>query len=140
MKSGSDILKEILEFTGESKNSLAKSIKLKRSQNLYDIESGKVKNISLELSEKIVLAYPNIRREYLLTGIGEMLKNEITNANNKDLSFPIELTPADRAMILTNRDWLIRVVSEVFQMPIDKAKALLDQDTISKHDEIVKQP
>jgi len=39
MKSGSEILKEVLEFTGESKNSLAKAIKLKRSQNLYDMES-----------------------------------------------------------------------------------------------------
>ncbi|GEO08712.1 hypothetical protein [Segetibacter aerophilus] len=74
MKSAADILSELLAHTNKTKNSLAKAIGLPRSQNLYDIEKGKIKNISSELSEKIIKAYPEINRNYLLTGKGKMLK------------------------------------------------------------------
>ena len=134
MKSGSEILKEVLEFTGESKNSLAKAIKLKRSQNLYDIESGKVKSISSELSEKIVLAYPKLNRQYLLTGEGEII-NESGNstsmrkvAHKKDLA--IDITVYDRAMISINRAELARIMAKVYGKDLEQVLDELNESTI----------
>jgi phage repressor protein C with HTH and peptisase S24 domain len=75
---GNKILGEVLKITGLTKNSLAKEIGLLRSQNLYDIELGKVKKISSELSEKIVIRFPNFNRQWLLTGKGSMLINSET--------------------------------------------------------------
>lgn len=79
MLTTSEILNKILDYTNETKNSLAIKIGLLRSQNLYDIEKGKVKRISSDLSEKIIAKYPNINREWILTGIGEMLLDDTKN-------------------------------------------------------------
>lgn len=90
MEIGKSILQEVLKYTGKSKNSLAKAIGLPRSQNLYDIESEKVKRISSELSEKISLTYPEINRNWLLTGEGSMLLNSTVKnslSTNPGVSF-----------------------------------------------------
>jgi len=84
MNDGKAILLEVLAYTKESINSLSEKIGLKRSQNLYDIKSGKVKKISSELSEKICQAYPSLNREYLLTGEGELISK-----NNKSKEYDI---------------------------------------------------
>lgn len=63
--SANEILNEVLEFTGENYNSLAKKIGLKRSQNLYDIRDGKVKAISLSLATLINRYYPQFTIEWL---------------------------------------------------------------------------
>lgn len=83
MKNAKTILSDVLLHTQESIHSLAKTIGLKRSQNLYDIENGKVKKISPELSEKIIIAFPEINRSWLLTGEGTMLIN-----NNQATEYP----------------------------------------------------
>ena len=119
------------------------NISQRKFEKATGLSNGAINNIGESITtktlNKITAIYPDLNTAWLLTGVGEMLNNKDISSMKKDLSYPKELTAADRAMILTNRDWLIRVVSEVFQMPIDKAKALLDQDTISKHDEILKQ-
>ena len=75
MKTGKEILNELLEHTKLTKNGLGTLIGLPRSQNLYDIENEKVKNISSELSEKITKVFTEIDRAYLLTGEGSLLLN-----------------------------------------------------------------
>ncbi len=77
MSNAKQMLEKVLQETGLTLNSLAKVIGLKRSQNLYDIDSGKVKNISAELSEKICNTFPKINRKYLLTGEGDFLNAEL---------------------------------------------------------------
>jgi hypothetical protein len=89
-----EILNAVLKHTGMSANGLANAIKLPRSQNLYDIQNGKVKKISPELSEKIVNRFPEINRDFLLTGEGEMLKSitdDSRSINSKSKDFEKEV-------------------------------------------------
>ncbi len=83
MKSGSEILSDVLGHTEETINSFATVIGLKRSQNLYDIESGKIKNVSFRLASKIKSKYPEFNLNWILTGEGDMLISE-TKTNNSD--------------------------------------------------------
>jgi hypothetical protein len=65
-------LKEVIDWSGLSINSFAKSIGLKRAENLYQIKKGN-NSISKDLSELITIKYCNINRSWLLTGEGDML-------------------------------------------------------------------
>jgi hypothetical protein len=101
MKSAKQRLEQILDETNNSYNSLAKEIGLKRSQNLYDIEKGKVKNISFELATLINNKFPQYPIIWLQAGEGQMLDSEVETSkdkmqkhlngvkNNKDNSVPI---------------------------------------------------
>ena len=71
---GSEILNIVLKETGESYNSLASNIGVKRTQNLYDIRDGKVKKISFALATLITAKYPNFDIDWLQTGKGEKYK------------------------------------------------------------------
>ena len=75
MKNASQILEDLIKYIGDGAtlNSLSKTIGLKRSQNLYDIENGRVQKISSELSEKICAAYPELNRAWLLGKSEKML-------------------------------------------------------------------
>ncbi|MDR2653188.1 MAG: hypothetical protein LBC68_12915 [Prevotellaceae bacterium] len=87
-KTANKILQELLEYCNTNYNQLAQDLKLKRTQNLYDIRNGKIKTISSELAIKIVELHPEINLSYLLTGEGEMLKEtEVTEqrTRNKNL-------------------------------------------------------
>lgn len=60
---------------GHHKNAKALSVALgmNSAQVFYDIQSGKVKSISSQLANKIILVYPEFNMGWLLTGQGEML-------------------------------------------------------------------
>lgn len=60
---------------GHHKNAKALSMALgmTSAQVFYDIQSGKVKSISSQLANKIILVYPEFNMGWLLTGQGEML-------------------------------------------------------------------
>ena len=77
-------LEKVLEHADASYNSFSKNIGLKRSQNLYDIRDGKVKNISFELASLITVKFPEISRTWLLTGDGDMLLKKETDHLNVD--------------------------------------------------------
>ena len=76
-------LNELLKHLNTNSNSLAAVIKLKRTQNLYDIENAKVQKISPKLADKIISAFPNISKVWLLTGEGDMLKKRNTGIENR---------------------------------------------------------
>jgi len=73
MKKGSEILNEILKREETNANQFAERIGIKRTQPLYDILNGKIKNISDKLADKILKVYPYYIKVWLLTGEGEML-------------------------------------------------------------------
>jgi len=77
-----DRLERILEHTGTTYNSFSKAIGLKRSQNLYDIRDGKVKNFSKGLTSDMVKQYPDLNVTWLISGEGEML-NTKTHSNTE---------------------------------------------------------
>lgn len=55
------------------------------TQMLYDLKSGKTKEISGRLANKIFLVFPEVSKTWLLTGEGEMLQ-----CNSSDDSVPVE--------------------------------------------------
>ena len=80
----SEILKTIIEREGITYSSLSKSMGLKRAQPLYDIRDGKVKRISLNYADKILSAFPEYEKTWILTGEGEMLKK----SNEQQIEIP----------------------------------------------------
>lgn len=70
---GSDIINKILEHTGLTPSVFAKKLGEKRPQRIYDIQNGKTKKLSPEIADKIISAFPDISRTWLLTGEGNML-------------------------------------------------------------------
>lgn len=69
-------IESIIKY-GNHKNAkaLSTALGMRSAQVFYDIQSGKVKSISSQLANKIVLVYPEISMNWLLTGQGEMLSN-----------------------------------------------------------------
>lgn len=68
-----DELKKHLKL---SSNALAKALNLKSPQIFYDIKAGKC-GISKDLATKIQDKYFNVNMSWLLTGEGEMLKENV---------------------------------------------------------------
>jgi hypothetical protein len=74
-------IEEIVKWTGcASVSAFAREIGLLRSENLYQIKRGS-NGISRDLSETITERYPEISRAWLLTGEGNMLRNDPVGKN-----------------------------------------------------------
>ncbi len=65
-------IEEVLFWANMTANSLARHIGLSRSENLYQIKRGN-NRISHALADRIVSAFPQISRAWLITGEGTML-------------------------------------------------------------------
>ena len=70
---GSYVLNKLLEYSKLNGKSFSEKIGLIRPQAIYDIQSGKTQNISVSMANKIISAFPEINKSWLLTGDGEML-------------------------------------------------------------------
>ena len=66
------ILEEVLKYTKKNCSSLSSEVGVNR-QLLYDIQRGKTKSISYELANRICNVYPEISKEFLQSGQGNML-------------------------------------------------------------------
>lgn len=80
-----DILDRLLDYTGENRSSLARRIGV-IPQRFHDIANGKTKAFSYEIADKITTAFPEVDKNFLLTGEGTMLAGESeVKANAKEL-------------------------------------------------------
>jgi hypothetical protein len=70
---GSYVLNKLLEYSKLNGKSFSEKIGLIRPQAIYDIQSGKTQNISVSMANKIISAFPEINKSWLLTGDGDML-------------------------------------------------------------------
>lgn len=70
----SDIIDKILEHFQLNTKSFSEKIGLDRPQAIYDIQTGKTKNVSPRMADKIISVFPNIDRRWLLTGEGDMIR------------------------------------------------------------------
>lgn len=70
-------LSKVVGHTGESRASLARRADL-IPQRLTDIINEKTKDISFDVADKLANAVPNLNREWLLTGEGDMLTSRDT--------------------------------------------------------------
>lgn len=73
----SEIINKLLEHSGLNAKSFSERIGLEKPQAIYDIQKGKTRTISPAMANKILSVFPAIRRAWLLTGEGEMLKGDI---------------------------------------------------------------
>lgn len=71
-----DVLNNLMKREGLNPNSLSKAMGITRSQPIYDILSGKVKHISRDYAEKIISAFPQYNKVWLILGEGAMLKTD----------------------------------------------------------------
>jgi len=70
---GSEKINILLDYLSLNPSDFARKVGLKNVQNIYDIQKDKV-DISKTTVNKIVSIFPNINKNWLLTGEGEMLR------------------------------------------------------------------
>lgn len=71
----SEVIEKLLNETGIKAATFAKNIGVTPTQ-IYDLQSGKIKKISEPIADKIMKAYPEFSKVWLLTGEGEMLSDK----------------------------------------------------------------
>lgn len=67
------IIEALAEYLKISVAELSQKAGYERPQSFYDVQSGKTKNISPKMANNIVSAFPEINKDWLLTGNGSML-------------------------------------------------------------------
>lgn len=135
-----DRIKQVMEFYKLTPATLAEQIGINRS-NLTHLFSGR-NQPSLELARKILLNFPKIKTEWLIMGVGQMLKNEddveypsysAETENNIDLFTPhiedqrakLEI-PKKQEQVYNIPEELSDIKEEVTNVPIS------DNETIVK--------
>ena len=82
--------REILEFITENENitlsKLSQLMGIKRAQPLYDIRDGKIKAISTNYVEKILAAFPQYNRVWLITGEGNPFSGVTNEMKNNSMT------------------------------------------------------
>ena len=71
------IIESLAEYFNITVSELAQKAGYERAQSFYDVISGKTKNISPKMADKIVATFPEISKDWLLTGNGSMLIPQI---------------------------------------------------------------
>lgn len=71
------IIETLAEHFKVTVSELAQKAGYERAQSFYDVISGKTKNISPKMADKIVAVFPEISKDWLLTGNGSMLIPQI---------------------------------------------------------------
>ena len=71
------IIESLAEYFNITVSELAQKAGYERAQSFYDVISGKTKNISPKMADKIVATFPEISKDWLLTGNGSMLVPQI---------------------------------------------------------------
>lgn len=72
-----DAINKLLEYSGLKASAFSNRIGLERPQAIYDIQKGKTKTISPKMANKIISAFPNVNKSWLLTLSGNMFVNKI---------------------------------------------------------------
>ncbi len=78
------IIETLAEYFNITVSELAQKAGYERAQSFYDVISGKTKNISPKMADKIVAAFPEISKDWLLTGNGSMLVPQIEEVVPED--------------------------------------------------------
>lgn len=81
-----DRISAIIEMSELSASAFAKKIGVKTPQAIYDLLSGKTKTLSSDILVKVTSCYPMLSVEWLMTGVGDMLKPNVQQNSNGDYS------------------------------------------------------
>ena len=72
-----EIINKLLNYSELNAKQFAEKIGLERPQAIYDIQKGKTKSISSSMANKILSVFPELNKSWLLSGEGNMLKNNV---------------------------------------------------------------
>lgn len=100
---GADIINKLLEHYNLNGKALSEKIGLARPQLIYDLQHGKIKSVSPKLSAKIISAFPEVNRSWLLSGEGEMLKGDVV-PQQPETNLKIDMTAEEFIKELERRD------------------------------------
>lgn len=121
MKTGSEIINEVLEIVEMNAASFAVSIG-KSPQNIYDVVNGKVKKVSLELATLITQKYPQFNINYLRKGEGEIISPiaAVQDSTVNDLAIGLILdeiaslrAKSNGTLYTDEKDALLRKISQL---------------------------
>lgn len=70
-------IEAILDYYSISAKALSERLEMDRAQAIYDILSGKTKSITEKMASKIISAFSEINKSWLMSGEGNMLKGKI---------------------------------------------------------------
>lgn len=74
--SASDRIENLLMYLNMNAKAFSERLGYDRPQIIYDIQKGKTKKVSDDLSNKILSVFPEVNKVWLLTGEGEMLQEQ----------------------------------------------------------------
>lgn len=107
-----EVIIKLLDYSNLNVKQFSEKLGMKRGQAIYDIMSGKTRRISEKLANQIISEFPEVNRSWLLTGEGEMLKDN--SANSSDHSVSIAGTEIKENKINVNADETIAsLIAEV---------------------------
>lgn len=110
------IIEALAEYLKISVAELSQKAGYERAQSFYDVLNGKTKNISPKMAKNIVSAFPEINKDWLLTGNGEML---VQNTPEEEEEEEETYLRAER-----NRYGLsLQRIQELTNLPMKKLKA-----------------
>jgi plasmid maintenance system antidote protein VapI len=135
----SERLKKVLELKGIKPSELAKKLNLPSAQGLYDILNNKMA-ISKKMADKICSLYTDIKKEWLLLDLDNMLVNDnvkIANAADSLEIANLKKIISDQKAVIEylkkQHDDLVRTdfarSSELPKINNDQTAGLLNRDT-----------
>lgn len=107
-----DRIKQVMEHYEETPATFAEKLGVNRS-NLTHLFSGR-NQPSLEFAKKVLSAYPEVRTEWLIMGVGEMIKDPAQ-----------EFVPPKKTFIQT----------DLFEMDVETSAEVEDETTVEMEDE-----
>ena len=81
------IIEALAEYLKISVAELSQKAGYERAQSFYDVLNGKTKNISPKMAKNIVSAFPEINKDWLLTGNGEMLVQNTPEEDDEEETY-----------------------------------------------------
>lgn len=123
----SERIGEILKYLKVNAKEFSEKLGYERPQLIYDIQSGKTQNLSSKLVNKIISAFPEFEKSWLLTGEGEMLKGQTAigdhntqvagNSNSVNCSGPLDKAldeiAAQRRLVAKSQEQIDRLLGIV---------------------------
>ena len=99
MQTPSERINEVLKAHGLNVKTLSERLHYARPQGLYDVATGRTKSISKDLANRIVTAFPEFSRTWLLTGEGPMTQPNPSKPQPLD-DEPLILTGAAKVLVM----------------------------------------
>lgn len=107
-----EIIVKLLDYSELNVKQFSERLGMKRGQAIYDIMSGKTKRVSEKLASQIISEFPEISKAWLLTGEGEMLKNNSAVADNHSISIAGEEIKENNIHVNTD-ETIAKLIDEV---------------------------